>query len=181
MEGANVLLGVTGGIAAYKTPELVRQFKKAGAHVQVVVTKDALHFVTKLSLSTVSERPVYASYFNEETGEWVNHVHLAEQADFMLIAPLTSNTLAKMAHGFCDNLLLATYLSATCPIWVAPAMDRDMYQHPAVQANMRTMEERGHQVIGPEEGELASGQAGKGRMTEPEDLVNTLKSHSPFS
>lgn len=181
MQGANVLLGVTGGIAAYKTPELVRELVKEGADVQVLLTPYAHHFVSHLSLATVSDKPVFSAYFNEQTGEWVNHVQLAEEADAMLVAPLTSNTLAKMAYGFCDNLLLATYLSATCPIAVAPAMDRDMYHHPAVQQNLHILAERGHQIIGPASGELASGQYGTGRMTQPEDLVKALKKQFSFN
>jgi phosphopantothenoylcysteine decarboxylase/phosphopantothenate--cysteine ligase len=176
MEGRHILLGVSGGIAAYKTPDLVRQLKKTGAEVQVLMTPYAYHFVSHLSLATVSENPVFSEFYNQQTGEWVNHVDFANWADAYLIAPLTSNTLAKLTYGFCDNLVLATYLSATCPVLVAPAMDRDMYQHSTVQYNLRTLEARGHQIIGPEEGSLASGLEGKGRMTEPEDLTNTLKS-----
>ncbi len=175
MEGRHILLGISGGIAAYKTPDLVRQLKKSGAEVQVLMTPYAYHFVSHLSLATVSEKPVFADFYNQQTGEWINHVQFAKWADAYLIAPLTSNTLAKLTYGFCDNLVLATYLSATCPVQVAPAMDRDMYKSSAVQYNLRILEERGHQVIGPEEGSLASGLEGKGRMTEPEDLVNTLK------
>jgi phosphopantothenoylcysteine decarboxylase/phosphopantothenate--cysteine ligase len=175
MEGRHILLGVSGGIAAYKAPDLVRHLKKAGAEVQVLMTPYAYHFVSHLSLATVSENPVFSDFYNFQTGEWVNHVHFAQWADVYLIAPLTSNTLAKMTYGFCDNLVLAAYLSSTCPVGVAPAMDRDMYKHPAVQYNLRVLEDRGHQVIGPEEGSLASGLEGKGRMTEPEELVNSLK------
>lgn len=175
MHGYNILLGVTGGIAAYKTPDLVRQLVKAGASVQVLMTPYASHFVTPLALSTVSQGPVYQNFYNPESGEWHNHVAFGNWAHCFVIAPLTSNTAAKMRYGFCDNLVLATYLSATCPVVLAPAMDRDMYQHPAVQDNLRVLEHRQHQIIGPDQGELASGLEGTGRMADPIDIVNTLK------
>ena len=181
MQGQNILLGVTGGIAAYKTPELVRQLKRSGADVQVLMTPYAHHFVTPLALGTVSQRRIYQDFYNEETGEWHNHVAFGNWADCYLIAPLTSNTLAKMRYGFCDNLVLATYLSATCRVAIAPAMDRDMYQHPAVQENLQVLKERHHQVIGPDHGVLASGLEGTGRMADPAEIVSTLKTTPSFS
>ena len=175
MQGRNILLGVTAGIAAYKTPDLVRQLVKAGANVQVLMTPYAHHFVTPLALGTVSEKRIYSDFYNQKTGEWHNHVAFGNWADCYLIAPLTSNTLAKMRYGFCDNLVLATYLSATCPVAIAPAMDRDMYPHPAVQDNLTVLQERRHEVIGPDSGSLASGLEGSGRMAEPAAIVSTLK------
>lgn len=175
MQGQCLLVGVTGGIAAYKTPELVRGLTKAGAGVQVLMTPYAHHFVTPLTLATVSGRPVYSDFYDEKTGEWFNHVNFAEWADGFLLAPLTANSLAKLCNGFCDNLVMATYLSTTCPIALAPAMDRDMYQHPAIQNNLRVMQERGHRLIGPETGALASGMDGMGRMVEPASIIATLK------
>jgi len=171
----NSLLGVTGGIAAYKTPELVRALVKAGARVQVVMTPGAHDFVTPLALATVSQRPVLSELFvRDGSGRWNDHVHLARWADAMLIAPATANTLGKMAHGLCDNLLLACYLSAECPVFVAPAMDLEMYRDAGVQANLARLKERGVRSIGPEHGELASGLVGEGRMTEPQAIVAAL-------
>ena len=168
-----VLLGVTGGIAAFKTPLLVRALVKAGAQVQVVMTRAAHDFVTPLTLSTVSDKPVLTELISGE-GTWNDHVHLARWADVMLIAPATANTLGKMAHGLCDDLLLACYLSATCPVFVAPAMDLEMFRDPGTQANLETLQERGVRTIGPDSGELASGLSGEGRMTEPEAIVDAL-------
>jgi phosphopantothenoylcysteine decarboxylase/phosphopantothenate--cysteine ligase len=170
-----VLLGVSGGIAAYKTPLLVRALVKAGAEVQVVMTPSAHDFVTPLALATVSRRPVLSELFvRDGSGRWNDHVHLARWADVMLIAPASANTLGKMAQGLCDNLLLAAYLSAECPVFVAPAMDLEMFRDPGVQANLDTLKERGVRLIGPEHGVLASGLVGEGRMTEPEALVEAL-------
>ena len=168
-----VLLGVTGGIAAFKAPLLVRALVKAGAEVQVVMTRAAHDFVTPLTLSTVSGRPVLTELISGE-GTWNDHVHLARWADVMLIAPATANTLGKMAHGLCDDLLLACYLSATCPVFVAPAMDLEMFRDAATRANLAVLRERGIRTIGPESGELASGLSGEGRMTEPDVIVDTL-------
>ena len=168
-----VLLGVTGGIAAYKAPLLVRALVKAGAEVQVVMTRAAHDFVTPLTLSTVSGRPVLTELISGE-GTWNDHVHLARWADVMLIAPATANTLGKMAHGLCDDLLLACYLSATCPVFVAPAMDLEMFRDAATRTNLAVLRERGVRTIGPESGELASGLSGEGRMTEPDAIVDTL-------
>lgn len=171
-----VLLGVTGGIAAYKTAFLVRELIKAGAEVQVVMTPAAHDFVTPLTLATLSKRPVLTDLFiRDGSGRWNDHVHLARWADVMLIAPASANTLGKMAHGLCDNLLLATYLSATCPVFVAPAMDLEMWRDAGTQANMDTLAARNVTAIGPVSGELASGLDGVGRMAEPEQLIHSLK------
>jgi len=167
LKNKRILLGISGGIAAYKTPELVRLFKKSGAEVQVVCTPSALQFVTLKTLSVVSERPALVDFFDEETGMWNHHVNLGLWADAMVIAPCGSNTLSKMVSGQCDNLLLTTYLSARCPVWIAPAMDLDMYLHPSVQEHLRTLKERGVHLIDAETGPLASGLEGKGRMAEP--------------
>lgn len=169
MRGKKILVGVTGGIAAYKTPLLVRLLVKAGAEVKVVATDSAFDFVTPLTLSTVSKNPV-ESEFSDADGNWNNHVELGIWADLFVIAPATANTIGKMANGICDNLLLATYLSARCPVVLAPAMDLDMLQHPAVQKNLETVGGFGNHIIEPTEGELASGLEGKGRMAEPEDI-----------
>ena len=169
MRGKKILVGVTGGIAAYKTPLLVRLLVKAGAEVKVVATDSAFDFVTPLTLSTVSKNPV-ESEFSDADGNWNNHVELGIWADLFVIAPATANTIGKMANGICDNLLLATYLSARCPVVLAPAMDLDMLQHPSVQKNLETVGGFGNHIIEPTEGELASGLEGKGRMAEPEDI-----------
>ena len=171
-----ILLGVSGGIAAYKTPELVRLFKKSGAEVQVICTPSALQFVTLKTLSVVSERQALVDFFDEETGMWNHHVNLGLWADAMVIAPCGSNTLSKMVSGQCDNLLLTTYLSARCPVWIAPAMDLDMYLHPSVQEHLATLQKRGVHLIDAEVGPLASGLEGKGRMAEPENIVSVLHS-----
>ena len=172
-----ILLGVSGGIAAYKTPELVRLFKKSGAEVQVICTPSALQFVTLKTLSVVSERKALVDFFDEETGMWNHHVNLGLWADAMVIAPCGSNTLSKMVSGQCDNLLLTTYLSARCPVWIAPAMDLDMYLHPSVQGHLVTLQNRGVHLIDAEVGLLASGLEGKGRMAEPENIVTVLQSY----
>ncbi len=173
LNGKKVLLGVSAGIAAYKTAHLVRQFIKAGANVQVVQTPDSKEFVTPLTLSTLSKNPVHSSFYNEEdeNAVWNNHVDLALWADLMIIAPATANTLAKMTNGVCDNLLLATYLSAKCPVYFAPAMDLDMYQHPSTKDNIEKLISFGNICIPATSGELASGLVGEGRLAEPEDIV----------
>ncbi len=176
LSGKKILLGITGGIAAYKTPQLVRLLIKQGAQVRVVMTPDAHHFVTPLTLATVSRNPVLTDFY-DENGSWNNHVDLALWADLILVAPLTANTLAKMAQGLCDNLLLAVYLSAKSPVMLAPAMDLDMYQHPAVRINIETLKAFGHQVIPAANGELASGLSGEGRMPEPEELLQHVLYH----
>lgn len=171
-KGKKILLGVTGSIAAYKAPLIVRLLVKQGAEVKVVMTPSAKDFVTPLTLSTVSKNPVVAELFTENA--WSNHVMLGRWADLMLVAPLSCNTLAKMSNGFCDNMLLATFLSATCPVVVAPAMDEDMWHHPSTQHNLQLLQERGTHVIPVDNGELASGLTGEGRMAEPENILNYL-------
>ncbi len=171
--GKNILLGITGGIAAYKTTFLVRLFIKAGATVRVVMTQNASAFVTPLTLSTLSKHPVMLDFVNEEEGSlsWNNHVELGLWADLMVIAPATANTLSKMATGTCDNLLLAAYLSAKCPVYFAPAMDLDMYQHPSSKATFQKLQSFGNIMIPAVSGELASGLHGEGRMAEPENIL----------
>ncbi|GGF73418.1 bifunctional phosphopantothenoylcysteine decarboxylase/phosphopantothenate--cysteine ligase CoaBC [Wenyingzhuangia marina] len=173
LNGKKVLLGVSAGIAAYKTAHLVRQFIKAGAEVQVVQTPASKEFVTPLTLSTLSKNPVHSTFYNEEDENaiWNNHVDLGLWADIMLIAPATANTLAKMTNGVCDNLLLATYLSAKCPVYFAPAMDLDMYQHPSTKTSIEKLTSFGNICIPATSGELASGLVGEGRLAEPEDIV----------
>ena len=170
-----IVLGVSGSIAAYKSAELIRQLMKQNHVVQVVMTEAATQFISPLTLSTLSKRPVLAEYFDEKTGVWNSHVELGLWADLLLIAPLSANTLAKLAHGQCDNLLLATYLSARCQVVAAPAMDLDMFEHPATQRNLKQIQQDGVQIIDPEEGELASGLHGKGRMAEPEHILREIK------
>lgn len=176
LQGKHILLGVTGGIAAYKTAFLVRLFVKAGAEVKVVMTPAAEDFVTPLTLSTLSKNPVLSSFTDPEKN-WNNHVELGEWADMMCIAPATANTLSKMISGKSDNLLMATYLSARCPIYIAPAMDLDMYQHLTTQENIKILEKNNHIFIEPESGELASGLEGKGRLAEPENIVDFISYH----
>lgn len=177
LSGKKILLGVSGGIAAYKSAILVRLLIKAGAQVKVIMTPAAKDFVTPLTLSTLSKNPVYSSFFNEEdeNAEWNNHVDFALWADLMLIAPATANTLSKMVNGNCDNLLIATYLSAKCPVYFAPAMDLDMYKHPSTLAGFRSLRDFGNIIIPAEKGELASGLSGEGRMAEPENIVAFLE------
>lgn len=172
LQGKKILLGITGSIAAYKTPYIVRLLIKAGAEVKIVMTPSSKDFVSKLTLSTLSRNAVLADLFDEES--WANHVMLGRWADVMLIAPLSCNTLAKMANGQCDNLLLAAYFSATCPVVVAPAMDEDMWNHPATKSNISKLELFGNTIIPVEKGELASGLFGDGRMAEPEQIVQHL-------
>lgn len=171
LAGRHILLGITGSIAAYKAAMLCRLLKTAGADVQVVMTPLAKQFITPLTMATLSKHPILVEFFDPENGAWNSHVSLGEWADCMLIAPATANTLAKMATGVADNLLLTAYLSARCPVAVAPAMDLDMYAHAATQQNLRTLAERGVRIIEPAEGELASGLSGKGRMAEPEAIA----------
>ena len=171
--GKKILLGISGGIAAYKTPTLVRAFIKQGAEVRVIMTPSSKDFVTALSLATVSQNPVFSSFISEDQDNplWNNHVEMALWADYMLIAPATSNTLSSMAQARCTNLVLAAYLSSKCKVFVAPAMDLDMYSHPANQKNLETLSDFGVVVLPTEEGFLASGLLGKGRMMEPESIV----------
>jgi phosphopantothenoylcysteine decarboxylase/phosphopantothenate--cysteine ligase len=177
LSGKNVLLGVSGGIAAYKTASLVRLFIKAGAHVQVIMTPASKDFVTPLTLSTLSKNPVYSSFYNddEREAEWNNHVELGLWADLMVVVPATANTLSKMANGSCDNLLIATYLSAKCPVYFAPAMDLDMYIHPSTINSFNSLKKFGNIMIPAENGELASGLSGQGRMAEPENIISFLE------
>jgi len=176
LSGKNVLLGVTGGIAAYKTTFLVRLLIKAGANVKVILTESASSFVSPLTLATLSKNPVHSSFVKEEneTVDWNNHVELGLWADIMVIAPATANTLSKMANGSCDNLLLATYLSAKCPVFFAPAMDLDMYKHPSTKTSFEKLQSYGNQMIPAGSGELASGLHGEGRMAEPEEIVHFI-------
>ncbi|WP_297408941.1 bifunctional phosphopantothenoylcysteine decarboxylase/phosphopantothenate--cysteine ligase CoaBC [uncultured Alistipes sp.] len=171
LSGKHILLGITGGIAAYKAAALCRLLVKAGAEVQVVMTPLAKQFITPLTMATLSRRPILVEFFDPENGAWNSHVRLGEWADLMLIAPATANTLAKMTHGIADNLLLTSYLSARCPVAVAPAMDLDMYAHTATQENLQTLRRRGVAVVEPDSGELASGLEGKGRLAEPERIA----------
>ncbi|WP_261510349.1 bifunctional phosphopantothenoylcysteine decarboxylase/phosphopantothenate--cysteine ligase CoaBC [Chryseobacterium paludis] len=174
VSGKKILIAVSGGIAAYKIHFLIREFIKKDAEVQVIMTSDAEHFVTKLSLSTLSKKPVYTDFYNEN-GSWNSHVELGLWADVIIIAPCTANTLAKMTHGMCDNLVLATYMSAKCPVFIAPAMDLDMYDHPTTKQNLELAEDFGHFIIPAESGELASGLVGQGRMAEPETIFKAVE------
>lgn len=178
LSGKKILLGVSGGIAAYKTAGLVRLFIKAGAQVQVIMTPASKDFVTPLTLSTLSKNPVHSTFYNEDSEDavWNNHVDLALWADLMIIAPATANTLSKMASGACDNLLMAAYLSAKCPVYFAPAMDLDMYKHPSTLDNFNALKQFGNIMIPAESGELASGLSGEGRMAEPENIVAFIES-----
>ncbi len=171
LEGKNIVLGICGSIAAYKSALVVRLLIKAGANVQVVMTPDATNFITPLTLSTLSKNPVLVDYFTPENGEWNNHVELGLWADFMVIAPASANTLAKMANGLCNNLLMAVYLSAKCEVYFAPAMDLDMWKHAATQSNISQLQSFGNILIPPGNGELASGLHGEGRMAEPEEII----------
>ncbi len=177
LSGKNVLLGVTAGIAAYKTAFLVRLLIKAGAKVQVVMTPASKDFVTPLTLSTLSKNPVHSTFYDreEENEKWNNHVDLALWADMFLIAPTTANTLSKMANGLCDNLLLAVYLSAKCKVYFAPAMDLDMYKHKSTKQNIEKLKGFGNVFIPPASGELASGLEGEGRMAEPDDIIKFIE------
>lgn len=177
LSGKKILLGVSGGIAAYKTATLVRLFIKAGAHVQVIMTPASKDFITPLTLSTLSKNPVYSSFYDEseDNEKWNSHVELGLWADLMLVAPATANTLSKMANGICDNLLIAAYLSAKCPVYFAPAMDLDMYIHPSTLESFKKLEQFGNTMIPAESGELASGLSGEGRMSEPEHIVAFLE------
>lgn len=173
LSGKKIILGISGGIAAYKTASFVRLLIKAGAQVQVIMSPASCAFITPLTLATLSKRPVYTQ-FEKDFGEWTNHVELGLWADLMIMAPATANTLAKMANGLCDNLLLATYLSAKCPVFFAPAMDLDMFAHPSTTENIRKLKSYGNIEIESAYGELASGLIGQGRMAEPEDILQTI-------
>lgn len=175
LKNKNIILGVCGSIAAYKSALLVRLLVKAGANVKVILTQDASNFITPLTLATLSKNPVYTQYFEAETGVWSNHVELGLWADYMLIAPASANTLGKMANGLCDNLLTAVYLSAKCPVLFAPAMDLDMWKHESTQDNVAKLKQMGNTMIAPGKGELASGLYGEGRMAEPEEILAFLE------
>ena len=187
LSGKKIVLGISGGIAAYKTASLVRLFIKAGAHIQVIMTPASKDFITPLTLATLSKRPVFSSFYKEEEEsnsqvettnknlEWNNHVEIALWADLIVIAPATANTLSKMANGICDNLLISTYLSAKCPVMIAPAMDLDMFEHPSTHRNIELLRSYGNMIVDPASGELASGLIGKGRMEEPEIILEKIK------
>lgn len=177
LEGKKILIGVCGSIAAYKSALFVRLLVKQGAEVQVILTPAAKEFITPLTLATLSKRPALSDFSSSGDGTWNNHVELGLWADVMVIAPATARTLAKMAQGLCDSLLLATYLSARCPVFFAPAMDLDMYRHPATLANLSKLQSFGNSLIPAEDGELASGLTGVGRMAEPEHIVAYLEKH----
>ena len=174
IQGKKILICVSGGIAAYKINYLIRNLIKKGAEVQILTTPSAEHFVSKLTLSTLSKKPVFSEFYSEN-GTWNNHVEFALWADLIVVAPCTANTLSKMVHGICDNLVIATYLSAKCPIFIVPAMDLDMYQHPSTRQNLEMAEDFGHFIIPAEDGELASGLSGQGRMAEPETIAEKIE------
>lgn len=174
LKGKKILIGITGSIAAYKVPFIIRLLKKAGAEVQVLMTHMAADFVTPLTLSTLSERPVLVDFFDKGDGSWHSHVELGIWADLYLIAPLSANTMGKMVAGIADNLLLTTVLSARCPLFFAPAMDLDMYKHPTTQDNIKRLQEYGYELIEPTMGELASGLRGFGRLEEPEVIFERI-------
>ena len=180
LRGKNILLGITAGIAAYKTASLVRLFVKSGANVKVIMTPAAKEFITPLTLSTLSKNPVISSFTepDDDASVWNNHVELGLWADLFLVAPATANTLSKMASGRSDNLLIATYLSAKCPVYFAPAMDLDMYKHPSTKSSLETLQSFGNIMIPVTSGELASGLSGAGRMAEPESIVSQIESHT---
>lgn len=175
LTGKNIVLGITGSIAAYKACSLIRELVKCGAKVQVVITPTGKEFITPVTLSTLSHRPVISEFFTQSDGTWHSHVDLGLWADLMLIAPCTAGTIAKLAHGVADNMLITTYLSMKAPVFIAPAMDLDMFQHPTTQANLQLLQSFGNHIIQPASGFLASGLEGKGRMEEPQRIVATLK------
>ena len=174
LDGKKIILGVTGSIAAYKAAQLIRLLVKEGAEVKVIMTALAKEFITPLTLATLAKNPILVDFFDPTNGNWNSHVDLGLWADAYLIAPATANTIGKMVTGIADNLLLTTYLSARCPVFIAPAMDLDMFAHPAMQHNLETLRSVGNQIIEPATGELASGLEGKGRMEEPENIVRFL-------
>ena len=175
LKGKRIIIGITASIAAYKAAALVRLLVKEGAEVKVIMTELAKQFITPLTMATLSKRPVMVEFYNPENGDWNSHVDMGIWADLYLIAPVTANTIGKMAHGIADNLLLTTYLSAKCPVMLAPAMDLDMYLHAATQQNLNILRNYGHCIVEPNEGELASGLIGKGRMAEPEEIVSFVR------
>src|SRR5512133_357523 len=175
LKGKKIVLCITGSIAAYKAVYLLRGLVKAGAEVQVLMTEAAKEFVTPLTFSTLSGKPVLSDFFAKSSGSWNSHVDLGRWADLFLVAPATASTIGKMANGLCDNLVTTTYLSAKCPVIVAPAMDLDMFEHPAMQENLRKLKAFGNIIIEPASGELASGLIGKGRMEEPEAILTSIE------
>lgn len=177
LKGKKIVLCVTGSIAAYKAVFLLRSLMKAGAEVQVLMTEAAKEFVTPLTFSTLSGKPVLSDFFAKSSGSWNSHVDLGRWADLFLVAPATASTIGKMANGLCDNLVTTTYLSAKCPVIVAPAMDLDMFEHPAMQENLRKLKAFGNIIIEPASGELASGLIGKGRMEEPEAILKSIEQY----
>jgi len=174
LKGKHILLGITGSIAAYKAAILVRCLVKEGAEVKVVMTPLAKEFITPLTLATLAKNPILVDFFDPENGQWNSHVDLGSWSDLYLVAPASANTMGKMANGIADNLLLTTYLSAKCPVMVAPAMDLDMFQHPANLKNIETLKSYGNHIVEPAAGELASGLVGKGRMEEPEKITEKV-------
>ncbi|UIR55818.1 bifunctional phosphopantothenoylcysteine decarboxylase/phosphopantothenate--cysteine ligase CoaBC [Sphingobacterium sp. SRCM116780] len=177
LAGKNIVIAVCGSIAAYKIAHLTRLLVKEQAKVQIIMTKEAAEFITPLTLSTLSNNPVLIDYFDPKTGEWNNHVHIGLQADLILIAPATANTIGKIANGICDSLLTAVYLSAKCPVFFAPAMDLDMWKHPSTQNNIHLLQSYGDILIHPKNGELASGLIGEGRLAEPEEILEFITNH----
>jgi phosphopantothenoylcysteine decarboxylase / phosphopantothenate---cysteine ligase len=175
LRGKNILIGVTGGIAAYKIATVIRSLVKEGASVRVIMTGHAKEFITPLTLATLSKNPVLTDFFDPQNGNWNSHIDLGIWANIFLIAPATANSMGKMAAGIADNLLLTTYLSARCPVIVAPSMDVDMLNHPATLRNIETLRSYGNIILEPESGELASGLIGKGRMVEPEEIVKEIE------
>jgi phosphopantothenoylcysteine decarboxylase/phosphopantothenate--cysteine ligase len=175
LKGRNILVGISGGIAAYKTATVVRLLVKRGASVRVIMTPSAKEFITPLTLATLSRNPVSSNFFDPETGNWNSHVDLGIWADIFLIAPATACTIGKMVSGIADNLLITTYLSARCPVIVAPSMDLDMLNHPSTTDNLKKLKSFGNTILEPESGELASGLEGKGRMVEPEEIVRQIE------
>jgi len=177
LEGKKILLGVTASIAAYKTAILVRLLVKEGAEVQVIMTPVAKEFITPITLSALSGKPVFSDFFSLSSGEWNSHVDMGLWADIFLIAPVTASSMGKLANGIADNLLITTYLSCKCPVILAPAMDLDMYLHPSTKRNVDILKSYGNTIIEPATGELASGLYGKGRMEEPEAIIEFIKSY----
>ena len=177
LKGKKIVVGLSGSIAAYKTVYLIRSLKKLQAEVKVIMTPSACDFIGPLTLATISGNPVQSEFYNKDNGEWANHVELGIWADLILIAPASSNTLSKLANGLCDNLLVATYLSAKCPVWFAPAMDLDMYKHPSTLKNIELLVQYGNRCIEPNYGELASGLVGKGRMQEPDVITELISNY----
>lgn len=176
LEGKKILLGVTASIAAYKAATLVRLLIKEGAEVQVIMTPITKEFITPVTLSTLSGKPVFFDFFSNTSGQWNSHVEMGIWADLFLVAPVTASTMGKMANGIADNLLITTYLSCKCPVILAPAMDLDMYRHPSTARNLEILKSYGNRILEPGTGELASGLYGKGRMVEPEIILETIKS-----